>query len=74
MVCRSTGPVAFASKIYESIGAKMLFIAPPGFRESSSNKAVRSYEDLSVAVNSELESLPQKDPKRFEAIQKALRE
>lgn len=46
MVGRDTELFAFTSKIYESMGMKMLSIVPSGFRETSSNKAVRSYEDL----------------------------
>lgn len=46
MVGRDTELYAFTSKIYESMGMKMLSIVPSGFRETSSNKAVRSYEDL----------------------------
>lgn len=46
IVGRDTELFAFTSKIYESMGMKMLSIVPSGFRETSSNKAVRSYEDL----------------------------
>ena len=36
----------FTAGIYEQLGIKMLSIVPGGFRETSSNKAVRSFEDL----------------------------
>ena len=37
---------AYTQGVYNSLGLQMLGIVPAGFRETSSNKAVRSYEDL----------------------------
>lgn len=36
----------YTQGVYEDIGMKMLSIVPGGFRETSSNKAVRSFEEL----------------------------
>ena len=46
MVGRDTDLFAYTSQLYESMGMKMLSIVPTGFRETSSNKAVRSFEEL----------------------------
>ena len=37
----------YTEQVYAGIGMKMLSIVPGGFRETSSNKAARSYEELS---------------------------
>lgn len=46
MMSRDGDLYKFTEKKYEAIGMKMLSIVPGGFRETSSNKPVRSYEDL----------------------------
>ena len=46
MMSRDGDLYKFTEKKYEDIGMKMLSIVPGGFRETSSNKPVRSYEDL----------------------------
>lgn len=46
MVGRDTELFAYTGQIYESLGMKMLSIVPTGFRETSSNKEVRSFDQL----------------------------
>jgi len=46
MISRDGDLYKYTEGVYEGIGMKMLSIVPGGFRETSSNKAVRSYEDL----------------------------
>lgn len=47
MMDRSGELYKYTEGVYANIGMKMLSIVPGGFRETSSNKAVRSYEELS---------------------------
>ncbi|MCR5826190.1 MAG: TRAP transporter substrate-binding protein [Oscillospiraceae bacterium] len=46
MMSRDGELYQYTEQKYEDIGLKMLSIVPGGFRETSSNKEVRSYEDL----------------------------
>lgn len=46
MMDRSGELYKYTEGVYENIGMKMLSIVPAGFRETTSNKAVRSYEEL----------------------------
>lgn len=47
MMDRSGELYQYTEQVYAGIGMKMLSIVPGGFRETSSNKAARSYEELS---------------------------
>ena len=46
MMDRSGELYKYTEEVYADIGMKMLSIVPGGFRETSSNKAVRNYEEL----------------------------
>lgn len=46
MMSRDGELYKYTDGVYENIGMKMLSIVPGGFRETSSNKPVRSYEEL----------------------------
>lgn len=46
MMSRDGELYQYTEQVYEDIGMKMLSIVPGGFRETSSNKPVRSFEDL----------------------------
>lgn len=46
MMSRDNELYKYTEGVYENIGMKMLSIVPGGFRETTSNKAVRSFEEL----------------------------
>ena len=46
MIARDGELFQFTQSLYESMGLKVLSLVPGGFRETSSNKEIRSFEDL----------------------------